>query len=133
MLLAILIGMAICVLFGLPLLPVLAVGALVTCAVAYFLTKNKSLAAVGAAYAIVMANYLVMTALPTKLPQSSPLPDFIVKWARSPTPTELFAVILIIYSVFVGVFKPMDNPTRGVGGEKGILTDADQHDRNVND
>ena len=126
MLLGIIVAMAVCVYFGLPVLPVLIFGAFAMCWMAYFFTKNKTILNAGMAFGMIAFTYLIME----KMPKASVLPDFINAFMRSPEVVGFFAVVVIIYSAIVGILGPLRHLPTDPADVLKMVRDVEKSKRN---
>lgn len=112
MLLWIIVGVVVCMAFGLPALPVLIIGAALMCAMAYSFTRNKNVLRSGIALGILTASYLINVNLGAQRPDL--MPDFLFALVQSPMPVILAAIFVMLYSAVVGIFGPLEGKPLGL-------------------
>lgn len=107
MLFWIIVGVVVCMAFGLPALPVLILGAASMCGMAYAFTRSKNVLRSGIALGILTASYLINTATGGERPDG--MPDFLFSLVQSPTPVIVGAIFVMLYSAVVGIFGPLED------------------------
>lgn len=97
-------GMLVAAAFGLPILPVLVIGAFGMSALAFVLTRDGRIARAGIGFAIVVASNLMGRVLLSQ-PDALPIPTW-ASWLVSDGLLGGFSVCVILWTMYLGMFGP---------------------------
>ena len=109
MLLLIIIAMAACAAFGLPLLPVLVVGAFAMLVASYIVTRLDSVRNLGVGFGMFVLPHLIMHVFIGQGPEPFQIPAW-ATWIFADTTLGAVSVAIICAAAFLGIFGAAGKP-----------------------